>query len=184
MYLINIICQYKIATISLKALNEHTMSPLLLPFIFIFFFLDVFLISFFSLHLITFIFCLYTVFLFLDVVPPAITFFTLFLYLTEEFLFDGRFGIQLLYLVPLSLILLNIRSLINPHARSIPCLFLGTCFITQLLLTKELPSYTYIFLKIAANLVVLVLCLKYMVKGRLDNRLYPSTRGKSGLLTS
>jgi len=149
------------------------MNHLIPLFIFLFFFLDVTLFGFFNcqfFHLITSLFCATLFFPQKSLIVLSAIIMPL---LLEEFLIDGRFGIQLLYIVPITFLILYLRPYFREDSFILP--FLSLLFfilIKSLFRSGFIMPNTYIFFEICVNIVVLFIFLKYIVKGRLDNRLY------------
>lgn len=149
------------------------MNAIITLFIFLFFFLDVTLAGFFNYHFFYLIGCLYYATLFFSQNYLSLMIALMPMLLLEEFLIDGRFGIHLLYILPITLIVCYIRPFFRQDSILMPCLSLTFFLIIKTFFKRgSLFSGTYIFFEICVNIIVLIIFLKYIVKGRLGNRLY------------
>lgn len=141
----------------------------------VFFFLDILMFSFFEKQMLYMLLCFYI----LNMCDKRnfVTFVVFgFLIALESSLSYGKFGIQLLYLIPLTLITFKIKKTFwawkfQPYIILIVCLLVQSYLIEPFLLGIS-PTYSYTESKIIANIIVLCcMSLIFSSQGRLGNRL-------------
>lgn len=141
------------------------------------FFVDIFFFSFIEKQLLYTVLCFFCVQLYKESSTNRLSFLALLISL-ESLLYFGKFGVQLLYLMPIILIsfqaqkMLYVRS-IQPYFILIGCITLQCLFLEPFMLqTGSSPLYT--FSKIFANIIVLwFISLIDTSQGNLSNRFDP-----------
>ena len=140
--------------------------------IFLFFFLDVVLIGFFNYQYVHMLLGLYCATRMRTARAVVIEIMLIIFLLLEQFMLDDMFGIHLIYLLPLMLFIHGVQPFFRSDSAVLPyaCLvaILGAKFLFTLLLKG---AHAYIFYELCVNIGIVLLILKYIVKGRLDNRL-------------
>lgn len=99
-----------------------------------------------------------------------------FLLLTlENFIVTNFVGMSLLYTIPLAFAGISLQKLMHPHSILPIYGFLGIALLCKFALLAYFNSFKfygfYTLYELCANIIVLILCLKLLFKGRLGNRL-------------
>ena len=143
------------------------------------FFVDIFCFSFIEKQLFYTVLCFFCIQLYKESSVRRLSFLGL-LISFESLLYFGKFGVQLIYLIPLILIGFQAQKMLN--ARSIQPYFILTCCITlQCVFLEPFILHTghstlYTFSKIIANIIVLwLISLIDTSQGNLSNRFDPFT---------
>ena len=148
------------------------MNHIITHFIFLFFFLDVTLIGFFKyqcVHTLLSLYCISRMFVERTLFDESII---IILLLTEQFLLNDMFGIHLVYFLPFMICIDLLQPFFRLDSAIFPCASFIVLFCVQTLFTYGLAGiHTYFFYEFCANIGIVLLFLKYIVKGRLDNRL-------------
>lgn len=123
-------------------------------------FTDVLAVGFFEHKILLSLLCLYTTAL-LHKKKPLFLIFTLILLASQAMMLGDSFNLKLLYLLPLSIIALEIQNLLC-DTQWLPYIFLVTSIVIPNLLNPNLPftsitGILFIFAQICVNLVILVL---------------------------
>lgn len=94
------------------------------------------------------------------------------LFLIEQCLLDDMFGVHLIYVLPLMACINLLQPFFRLDLAILPCASFIFLFCARTLFTHGFTGInTYIFYELCANIGIILLFLKYIVKGRLDNRL-------------
>jgi len=132
--------------------------------IFACFLIDIFFLGFFESQIVATLLCFYTLLL-TDQGNTRLLFLSLFLISFYPLILYGTFGLSLLYLLPLSIIVMEMKSLFR-RAVWLPYFFLVAALLANQLIIKQymlgLGFYSQFFLaSICVNLVILLIFEKY-----------------------
>ncbi len=147
-----------------------------LPFYFyslLLFIIDIFFHGFFQKKIVHLLLCFYCVYIFKNSTNFNI-FFLIFLLTIEGFLTTHCYYVVLLYLIPITLFIVIIRSIIKPYLFLPQSITFTVCLASHYYLlsyfTQSRSVQSYTFYEICGNLLVLLIFLKFLYKGRWDNR--------------
>ncbi len=148
------------------------MNHIITHFVLLFFFLDVTLIGFFKYQCVHMLLSLYCA---SRIVAERMLFdeiLLIILFLIEQCLLDDMFGVHLIYVLPLMACINLLQPFFRLDLAILPCASFIFLFCARTLFTHGFTGInTYIFYELCANIGIILLFLKYIVKGRLDNRL-------------
>lgn len=136
----------------------------LLPTFFLF--LDTTLLGYFQQHTISILLCFYAATLLRNKNTGPLLF-SLLLLATQSHLLHGTFGLSLLYLLPLSILILETQNIFQkstwlPHFFLISCLLANELIIRQYYLQMDALGGLWLTGLISANLVVLLIFMKFL----------------------
>lgn len=139
----------------MKNLNDAYFYLLII----VLFFIDICCLTFFEKPIIYTLLCIYAFAVFQSVGKRKLSTLVALL-LLESFVFYGKFGLELLYLIPFTLMSRRARNTlyllsIQPHIFLICCLLCQSLIIEQYLLHFDI-SFSYTILKIIANIIVMI----------------------------
>lgn len=149
------------------------------PLALLFFFMDIFCFSFMEKQLLYTVLCFFCIQLYKENSTPRLSFLALLISL-ESLLYFGKFGLQLLYLIPIVLLSFHAQKMlyarsIQPYFILVCCITLQCLFLEPFILQLE-PSPLYTLSKIIANIIVLwFISLIDTSQGNLSNRFNPFT---------
>ena len=128
-------------------------------------FIDICTLSFFEQYNISILLCFYAVILMGQTNIQRIIF-VLVLLSCESLLLYGTFGLSLLYLLPLSILMLEAKNVLNKTI-ALPYIFWGASIIVQELLIKTyIPTtarfFPFTLLKICASIILLIIFNKIL----------------------
>jgi hypothetical protein len=139
----------------------------------LFFFLEIFLHAFLQKKVLHLLLCLYSIYIFHRGSLHQIIF-ILFLITLSDFVMFSVYGASLIFLIPLSFLVYFIRSLLEPTSNFPLYITLLLSMLCRLLLCwffwPHMSLRYYTFYELCANIIVLSIFLKFLFKGRLDNR--------------
>lgn len=154
------------------AMQEHFFYPKLLSFLI----LDSMCFSFFEQHTLSLLLCFVLLHLYQKKLNQAQASCILLCISLESFLFYGKFGIQLIYVVPIMILAIKAQKMfyaskLQPYLLLIGCLLLQNLIIEPKIL-KYQPGYLYTSSQIIANIIVMgCISLIFYSQGKLGNRL-------------
>ncbi len=139
----------------MKNLNDAYFYLLII----VLFFIDICSLTFFEKPIIYTLLCLYAFAVFQSIGKRKLSTLVALL-LLESFVFHGKFGLELLYLIPFAFMSMRARNMlytlsIQPYILLICCLLCQTLIIEYYLLHFDI-SFSYTISKIIANIIVMI----------------------------